>query len=94
MRRDKETYNYITYSFLLSLAGAGANIFFFFVAANILSRKTRVCGDKHVFCPDQSVLASTKIILVAAPANDNFLSVTALKQHRGRRLVQHRYCRR
>ena len=64
----------------------------FFVAANILSRKTRVCrhkhvfvATKHVFCPDQSMLAATKMTPVAPPANDNSFSVTALKQHRGRR---------
>ena len=42
-------------------------------------------ATKHVFCRDKSMLPATKITLVAAPANDNSFSVTALKLHRGRR---------
>ena len=98
----------------LSLEGAARSIIF--VATNVLSRRTRVCRDKHtfvrtkdVFCRDKNQLVATKVLwpqnylcrdktnfvatnvyrdkytfvatipqtkimLVAAPANDRILS--------------------
>ena len=70
------------------LSWAGAAISIVFVATKLLSRQTRVCRDKnvfvatkHVFCCDKSMLGATKMILVAAPANDSLLVITAMSDY-------------
>ena len=50
----------------LSLAGAATSIIF--VTTNtFLSRQTRVCHNKHIFCHNKSMLVTTKLLL---PQND------------------------